>query len=350
MKISTIQPFSTTATKRRFISSGAAIIANGARAASKRVLTASVRSRLVPLLRAYLRFMPVGLGKRSLWRRLIVPYFGWLSHEFMASTRFGARMRGNSQDFIQRHLYYFGLWEPNLTKFLAERLRPGDAFVDVGANVGYFSLQAARLVGDQGRVVAIEASPSLYARLLENLALNAVRNVRALNVAAADRTGRLRLYHGPADNQGGSTLLASATSGATFECEVAAQPLAALVTREEWRRARVIKIDVEGAEAAVAEGMAALLADARPDLEVVMEIAPHLLAKQGRRAQDILALFGAAGFHAYRLENDYSSSAGGYLGPITQHRPARITGPLTIQTDVVFSRIDGPVLGAAARP
>jgi FkbM family methyltransferase len=311
------------------------------------VLTPSVRSRLVPLLRAYMRFVPDVFGQRSVWRSVIAPHFGWLPHEFEVTTRFGARMRGNTEDFIQRHLYYFGIWEPLLTRFLAERLRPGDVFVDVGANVGYFSLYAAKLVGPRGDVIAIEASPSIYARLREHLSLNDVRNVRALNLAAADHAGTVSLYRGPADNLGGSTLLADGTSGSTFECRVAAEPLTAIISREEWSRARIVKIDVEGAEAAVAEGMAPLLASARADLEVVMEIAPAMLAKQGKRSQDIVQMFEAAGFHAYRIENDYSPAAGGYLrSSPSSPQPTRITAAITSQTDVIFSRIDRPLLSA----
>jgi FkbM family methyltransferase len=329
---------------------GGADVVKSARKLLGRLLTPAIRSRLVPLLRAYIRFMPGIVGKQRLWGSVIAPFFGWLPYKFDVRTRFGARMRGNTEDFIQRRLYYFGLWEPDLTRFLADRLRPGDVFVDIGANIGYFSLYAAKLVGSKGDVVAIEASPSIYTKLRENLALNGADNVRALNLAAASQAGTLSLYRGPADNQGGTTLVADGTSGATFECQVAAEPLTSIVTRQEWERARLVKVDVEGAEAAVAEGMAPLLANAREDLEIVMEIAPRMLARQGKRPQDILRMFEAAGFHAYRLENDYSSSAGSYLESVHQRRPLRITEPLTSQTDVVFSRIDSGDLPMSSRP
>jgi FkbM family methyltransferase len=313
-----------------------------ARDVARRLLGVPARDRLVPALRAYTRFMPRGSGKSALWRWVIAPHFGWLAHDFEASTRFGARLRGNTQDFIQRHVYYFGLWEPNLTAFLARRLRPGDVFIDVGANIGYFALQAARLLGPTGSVVAIEASPSIYDMLTRNLALNGARNVRAVNVAVADRPSMLQLFRGPIDNCGGTSLVVDGTPGSTFECVVRAEPLGEIVSAEEWRRARLVKIDVEGAEADVVAGMLPLLARAPRDLELVVEIAPDMLEKQGKRPEDVLKIFRAAGFHAYRIENDYTAAS--YLNPATARRPTRITEPLVTQTDVVFSRTDAAVL------
>lgn len=59
-------------------------------------------------------------------------------------------------DIIQRYLYLFGTWEPHLTAWIHQRLTPGATFIDVGANIGYYSLLAAHLVGPTGRVVAVE--------------------------------------------------------------------------------------------------------------------------------------------------------------------------------------------------
>jgi hypothetical protein len=201
-------------------------LVRSARKIGWRILGGPAGDRLVPALRVYTRFMPGRLGKALLWRSVIAPHFGWRPRDFEVETRFGSRMRGNTRDFIQRHIYYFGLWERNLTDFLAQRLRPGDVFIDVGANIGYFSLQAAKLVGSTGSVIAIEASPSIYGWLTANLALNDTRNVRTVNLAVSDRSSMLRLYMGPADNIGGTTLVAAGTPGSTFECVVAARPWA----------------------------------------------------------------------------------------------------------------------------
>lgn len=158
---------------------------------------------LVPTLRAYIRYAPVQVGKR-LALGLLRKEFRSLRHRrFEASTRFGTRMAGETSDILDAYIYCFGVWEPNLTHWVRSRLRPNDVFVDIGANIGYFSLLASRLVGGDGAVVAVEAMPETFERLQRNIALNcAARNVRAVNAAAGARHAKVRLYRGPPPTEG----------------------------------------------------------------------------------------------------------------------------------------------------
>src|SRR5205823_8966527 len=103
---------------------------------------------------------------------------------------------GDTRDTIQQYIYYFGVWEPHLTRWIVRRLVCGDAFIDVGANVGYYSLLASKLVGTSGSVVAIEASPATFKILQSNLALNQVRNVRAMNVAVYHSKTAMKVFRG----------------------------------------------------------------------------------------------------------------------------------------------------------
>jgi FkbM family methyltransferase len=295
---------------------------------------------LIPLVRAYVRYAPVVAGKEWFWYRVAAPYFAWSPHEFVVSTLAAGKIGGNTSDIIAQYIYYFGVWEPHLTRWIARRLSPGDTFIDVGANIGYFSLLASTLVGPSGSVVAIEASPKIFRALRENAARNRATNIRTLNVATSDRAGSLRLFRGPPGNAGMTTTLEEA--GLELECEVEAAPLDALVRPEERRRARVINIDVEGAETAVVEGMASLLRSGRPDLEAIVEVHPKLLALRGRRSEDVVRMFGREGFHAYGLEKDY-----GLVSPLvspTERRPRRLRGPIRSEIDIVFSREDAESL------
>lgn len=299
-----------------------------------------VRRSLIPLVRAFIRYAPFVAGKRSFWTRVVDPYFAWHSHKFVASTVFGGQIAGDASDILQQYIYYFGVWEPHLTRWIGQRLAPGDTFIDVGANIGYFSLLASKLVGDSGAVVAIEASPKIFNALQGNLARNRAHNVRAVNVAVTDRKGWVRLFRGPDSNLGRTTIREEC--GFEFECEVEAAPLSAILQLEEAQNARLIKIDVEGAEWSVVAGMGPLLSSARTDLEIVVEVQPGPLAQQGKQPEDLLRIFLEAGFHAYRLENDYSPLS--YLPPPTEKRPERIRTPIQCQTDVAFSRQDSELL------
>ncbi len=295
---------------------------------------------LHPVLRAYLRYGPLGSVRRVIWDRMVEPYLAWEPHQFCTRTTFGARMSGDTRDILQQYIYYFGLWEPSLTAFTAARLAPGDTFVDVGANVGYYTLLASRCVGERGRVIAIEPSPRLFQALELHLAMNQCRNVRALQCAVLDRCGSVQLYHGTEYHSGLTTTRVE--RGLEFECEVPASSLDVLLEEREIDTARLIKIDVEGAEGTIVSTLDSLLARARKDLEVIVEIDAELLAGQGQSADDLVGQFRTAGFHPYRLENDYTPAR--YVERRPSIPPARMQGPMVGVCDVVFSRVDADVL------
>lgn len=257
---------------------------------------------------------------------------------FRTETVWGFAVEGHTLDIVQRFLYLYGIWEPNLSHFLRERLAPGDGFVDVGANIGYFTLLAAERVGPEGFVVAVEASPAVFPRLEAHLAMNRVENVRALAVAAAAEPGTVRFWHAPDANLGRSSILPGA--GFRDAGTVPAARLADLLAPAEIARTRLVKIDVEGAERGVIEGLLPGLATARRDLEIVVEVGgnpddPGDAATSGAAIRAALAPFG---FHPYRLANDYDAHA--YLSHRAPERPVRLRGPIDRPGDLVFSRID----------
>lgn len=297
-----------------------------------------VRPKVIALFRAYIRHFPVDAGKPLLWKWVAQPWLDGAPYPFLARTRFGMRVAGDTQDIIQAYIYYFGLWQPNLTRWIGRRLRPGDVFVDVGANIGYFSLYASSLVGDGGSVVAVEASPGIFKRLEETLALNGLGNVRAVNIAASDEDSVVKVYRAPAANIGMTTIVRDRLKRGEYECEVKAAGLGQILSEDELRRARIIKVDVEGAEWGVAKGLVPLLNRCRNDVEIVMEVSLGLGSAEERQGQAIIEMFKAAGFHAYSLDNDYSALS--YLRRAAVKHPMRLHGPIETQTDVVFSRHD----------
>jgi FkbM family methyltransferase len=300
------------------------------------MMSQSTRRFLAALFRWYVRYIPFSVGKRYLWARVIDPYFAWTSHPFIASTVFGMKMKGDAKDIIQQYIYYFGVWEPHITAWVSRRLAPGDTFVDVGANIGYYSLLASRLVGDTGTVVAIEASRRTFDDLLMNLELNGISNVRAVNAAASESEGTAKIYRGHEHNTGLSTTLER--RGFDLECEVQAAPLSAILKPKELQGARLVKIDVEGAEWSVVAGMGSLITGGRPDVEIIIEVDPALLARQGKTPEDLLRPFLDAGYHPYRLENDYSPQS--YIPLPREKRPQRIGPPIQETVDLVLSRQD----------
>ena len=263
------------------------------------------------------------------------PYFAWIDHSFVARTRFGFRMAGNTSDLIQQAVYFFGVWEPELTHWMHSCLRPGDTMADVGANVGYYSLLASRSVGRAGRVIAVEASPDIFRHLTTNLALNRVANTRALNVAAGRAPGSLPLFAGPTFNIGETTTRPDL--GQRYVQDVPVRPLCDLLHEDEIRTLRLIKIDVEGAELDVVEGLLPLLSEAPTTLQLVVEIDPKACRDCGWDERTIVELLAPQGYSARLLPANYWFAS--YLPP---HRPVRLLewdgGPLTQETHLVFSR------------
>lgn len=277
-------------------------------------------------------------------------------------------------DLIPMYLFLFGLWEPDLAAFMRRRLAPGDGFIDVGANVGAFTLLAARRVGPAGRVLAIEAAPWIAERLRENIQRNEL-NVRVAIVAASDGDGELRLFSGPAKNLGRTTTVASVARDATGvrsadelapSAIVQARPIGAIATDEELAAARVIKIDVEGAEPAVLRGLAAVIPKLRGDCEIMVELSPHWWGRDSRSdgsdgdTRDnrdgmdhasaaplsvLLRPFLDAGFRAYELPNVYWPWRYAWPRAITAPQQVRVDlDSIQRRVDLVLSRVDGATL------
>jgi len=299
-----------------------------------------MRRVLISPLRTYFRYTPWKWGKRLLWQH-VADHLWWLETRVTTSTEFGCIAHVDARDIVGRYIYYFGVWEPPLTQWIKERLSPGDVFIDVGAHVGYYTLLASTLVGDSGKVVAVEASPEIFEILRSNVELNHADNVRPVNIAAWCSEETAPIFTWPECPPGITTLVPSWARLWNLEehGSVRAAPLSNILESNEIQRARIVKIDVEGAEWQVLYGMKSLLDDCRPDLEIVVEFTAPARRGNGKAWADLLRFFDVLGFHSYSLENDYSVAP--YISRRLQ-RPERLKHmPAdTFQMDVVFSRVD----------
>jgi len=281
--------------------------------------------------RNYVRFIPLKWGKLRLYE-LCRDYINFYDVRQVVRTTEGLELLCSSEDLIQSTIMYFGMWDPHITRYLRERLRPGDVLIDVGANIGYYTLLGSRLVGPAGRVVAIEASPRTFGALRDNIRRNAAQNVRAVNAAASRWRGSVQVFAGTPDNIGGTSIMPR--HGAA-EATVDAFPLAELLTSDELSAASVIKIDVEGAEADVLRGLldsAHLLGE---ETEIIVEVTPDWLTGSDSSPESLLNEFRGLGFNTYELR---TLSRAEYLTEPARTVRRRIDTPITEQTDVLLSR------------
>jgi FkbM family methyltransferase len=181
----------------------------------------------------------------------------------MLEARDGSRFRIPSlRDSIGFHLFVDGVYEPEAIQWVVTRLRLGEAFLDVGANIGAFTVPAARQVGPSGRVVAIEASPSVGATLIENVQLNALSNVSVFNVAASAHSGPpVQFFEAPIQKFGSGALTPNYGGHAV---SVPRRTVDEILAKLSIRRIAVMKVDVEGFEADVFRGAQALLRGENP--------------------------------------------------------------------------------------
>ena len=227
------------------------------------------------ILRFYFIHFHVCFGKVTIWNVIVCRYILWRHINIVAHLKDGLRFDGDLHDFIHQHIYFFGVWEPAITAYFKERLRTGDTVIDIGANTGAHALLAARLTGESGRVHAVEASPSIFNRLNHNLRLNHLDNVCTYNVAVVDRPRPVPIFsRSESILSGGTTIIASEAvrRGAIFHQVVDGRPLSDIIPIDELRKARLIKIDVEGSEWLVIQGMVDVLPTLPKDIEIIVEV------------------------------------------------------------------------------
>jgi len=199
------------------------------------------------------------------------------------------------------YLLIDGVYDVHAINFVLKALKSGSVFLDVGANIGVFSLPAARKVGSLGRVIAIEASPRVFLYLERNVALNELSNVRPFQCAVANRDGQtVPFYEAPVEKFGMGSL------GAQFHnspVPVLCRTLDQILNEQQIEKVDVMKVDVEGFEAAVFEGAEKLLTGDYPPL-IVFEFCDWAENRvPDGRAGDAQRLLNEWGFTIWRLND-----------------------------------------------
>jgi FkbM family methyltransferase len=182
--------------------------------------------------------------------------------------------------------------EPLTSRVFERLLRPGDVVIDVGANIGHYSLLAASVVGPLGRVHAFECSPETLALLSNNVAKNKLQNIAVHPFAASDERGALSLnvtaiglsWFTPHSNW-------PVVSGSGTSVEVQTVPVDDIVSAP----VNLVKIDAEGVDLNVLKGMKRILSES-PGVSIIVEWAPPLLVEAGKDPMEIIQWLQNAGF------------------------------------------------------
>ena len=194
-----------------------------------------------------------------------------------------------------------GVWEPQETALFYALIKPRMTVLDVGANMGYYTLIAAKLVGSAGRAYAFEPDPENCQLIVKSVQLNGYNNVSVFNNAVGDRRGRVKL-HLESTNWGHSLSPRNINNPAgSIEVE--------LITLDDLYQAgklgdhiHFIKLDVQGAEELVLKGARMIIQEQRP--VAVMELEPARLNNMGSDALNLLHWFEHEGYSIRVIEKD----------------------------------------------
>ena len=227
----------------------------------------------------------------------------------IVATRWGGKLYVDCGDAVLAPwLLLDGLWESSATGWFQQVVRPGHHVVDIGANIGYFTVLSAKLAGPSGRVVAFEANPRLRQLAARNLAANGVHGHAEVHHLAAWSESTEVVLHVRRHFSVNSSVAPSSPAfleqvGDEASEPVTVQAVAVDDVLGDLPRVDVLKIDVEGAEVRVLRGLARTL-KANDDVKVLCEWAPAAIEAVGDDPEEALDVFRSLDWAAKILGDD----------------------------------------------
>ena len=191
-----------------------------------------------------------------------------------------------------------GSFEEFETETLKKIIKEGDVVIDIGANIGYYTLLFAKLVGGKGKVFAFEPDPDNFQLLKKNVEINGYQNVVLERKALSNKNGKTKLY------------LCDFNRGAhrIFESELCKKSIEIETVRLDDYFSKLhlnepisfIKMDTEGSELGVIEGMRSILQENK-DMKIMTEFAPFSIKEYGRKPEELMNVLTENGFKLYVL-------------------------------------------------
>lgn len=204
--------------------------------------------------------------------------------------RSGALLHTTHIDHLQLLLHYLGTFEPKALDAMRHRLKPGGCLLDVGANIGLFAIEGAKVVGPTGSVIAIEAAPHHARSVEQSAALNGMSNIEVFDVAVGDQNGEALLTL-PGGANFGMFTLGNVDGSETYKVSV--RRIDDIVGE---RRIDFIKMDIEGSEYKALLGASQTLERDKPPVLIELnEAALRSCGSSAREVKDLLAQHGYSG-------------------------------------------------------
>lgn len=253
-------------------------------------------------LRSLIRLLPRG-------RNHILSRFANYANEksnHLVSTEYGFKNIVSIKDQIGRDIFFHGVYEPVTAAIIEHLLQPGDTFIDVGANIGFFTLLAAKSVAPDGRVYAFEPSSKIRGMLNASLNNNLYKNITVEDKACTETSGKFNLIEGNSAELGGTKVTDEAIDGNELVNGVS---LDEYILSNKILSIDLLKMDIEGGEDAALKGMKQTLADGIIE-NLIVEFHPHCGLVEGwPRTKELVAMIANFGY-SYKQIREHSPLLG----------------------------------------
>jgi len=227
----------------------------------------------------------------------VYTYFTRRAKSTFVEDVLGHKMFLDEQDSLELSIYK--VFEPAEGRFLMNQISEGSSVADIGANIGYYTLQFARKVGSRGHVYAFEPDPQNFFLLKKNIEVNGYKNVTPVQMAVSDVSGVIRLYLS-SENKGDHRIFESDESRSSVEIQ---STLLDDYFRGSENKIDLIKMDVQGAEYRALMGMQGVLSR-NPGIVLVTEFWPYGLIQSNADPKAYLDLLLSHGFKLLEIRED----------------------------------------------
>jgi len=208
----------------------------------------------------------------------------------------------NKKDFIVSGALALGFYEKMEAEFIKTKIKPGLVVIDIGANVGFYTVILARLVGPKGQVISFEPEPENFSFLEKTIKINDFKNVLAYQLAVTDKSGTGKLFLS-ADNKGDHRLYDPGNFKSQSRIDIPLTTLDDFLTEKDFNRVDLVKMDIQGAEGLVLKGMKNTLRKNK-NIKLFLEFWPLGLLKSGANPRLLLKELEELGFKIFKIREN----------------------------------------------
>ncbi|MEW5676306.1 FkbM family methyltransferase [Flavobacterium enshiense] len=207
------------------------------------------------------------------------------------------------KDSILSRFIYKGNFEEQELKCMLSNINEGDTFIDIGANIGLFSLLAAEKVGASGKVISFEPFPNTFKRLTDNIELNKLKNIDARNIGLSDKEDSLTFYYSDTGFDAWNSFAPTNDKRLRKEISIGVSTLDNELESVDKSKVKFVKIDVEGWEKFVIQGGKQFFSEYSPI--VMVEFTEENTLNAGYFVNEIFGLLENLGYEWYRIDGQH---------------------------------------------